>query len=209
MKDRIEQIYNRESTVIHPPVDTKRFHTSNIKYQISNIHRKGFVIAGRQTPYKRIDLAVAACTLAELPLTVIGNGPDHKKLKKLAGPTVTFKTNVSDSEIAKYFQSAQAFIFPNEDDFGITPVEAMAAGTPVIALKAGGALDYVIPGTTGEFFTQQTPEALVEVLKNFDASKYNPERISTHAENFSVETFHKNVTHFISQKAPRSNIISD
>jgi len=200
VKDRIEQIYNRESTVIHPPVDTKRFHTSNIKYQISNIHRKGFVIAGRQTPYKRIDLAVSACTLAELPLTVIGNGPDHKKLKKLAGPTVTFKTNVSDSEIAKYFQSAEAFIFPNDDDFGITPVEAMAAGTPVIALKAGGALDYVIPGTTGEFFTQQTPEAIAEVLKNFDSSKYSPEKISAHAETFSTETFHKNITHFISQK---------
>jgi glycosyltransferase involved in cell wall biosynthesis len=76
----------------------------------------------------------------------------------------------------------------------------MAAGTPVIALKAGGALDYVIPGTTGEFFTQQTPEALAEVLKNFDSSKYIPEKISAHAETFSTETFHKNITHFISQK---------
>ena len=200
VKDRIEEIYNRESTVIHPPVDTHRF-TSKMedgKWKMEN--RSGFVIAGRQTPYKRIDLAVEACTKANLPLTVIGNGPDHKKLKKIAGPTITFLTNVSDKEIVKHFQNAKAFIFPNEDDFGITPVEAMSAGTPVIALKAGGALDYVIPGKTGEFFEKQTVEALVEILENFDPSKYNPKTISTHAENFSVEKFHKNITDFVAGK---------
>ena len=199
VKDRIEQIYNRDSEVIFPPVDTKRFH-SNIKYQISNIKRSGFVIAGRQTPYKRIDLAVAACTKAGLPLTVIGDGPEHKKLKKMAGPTISFKTNVSDGEISKYFQEASAFIFPNEDDFGITPVEAMAAGTPVIALKAGGALDYVIPGKTGEFFTKQNADSLADVLTNFDASKYDSEKIIAHAKNFSVEAFHKNIGQFVNSK---------
>lgn len=198
VKDRIEEIYNRESTVIHPPVDTHRF--SNIKYQISDIRRSGFVIAGRQTPYKRIDLAVEACTKADLPLTVIGNGPDHKKLKKIAGPTITFLTNVSDKEIVKHFQNAKAFIFPNEDDFGITPVEAMASGTPVIALKAGGALDYVIPGKTGEFFEKQTSEALAETLKNFDPNKYNPSIISAHAEQFSVKVFQKNIADFVAGK---------
>ena len=164
------------------------------------MHRKGFVIAGRQTPYKRIDLAVAACTKAGLPLTVIGDGPEHKKLKKMAGPTITFKNGVSDSEISKYFQEASAFIFPNEDDFGITPVEAMAAGTPVIALKAGGALDYVIPGKTGEFFTKQNVDSLADVLSNFDASKYDSEKIIAHAKNFSVETFHKNISQFVNSK---------
>ena len=191
VKDRIEQIYNRDSTVVHPPVDTKRFAGK------SQPERTGFVVAGRQTPYKRIDLAIEACNQANLPLTVVGDGPEHRKLKKMAGPTITFKTGVSDAQIAKYFQSAQAFIFPNEDDFGITPVEAMAAGTPVIALKLGGALDYVVPGLTGEFFLKQTPEALAETLQNFKSGSYDSAKITAHAAKFSIENFHKNMNEFL------------
>jgi glycosyltransferase involved in cell wall biosynthesis len=195
VKDRIEQYYQRSSTVIHPPVDTKRFKMADDKWQMAN--RRGFVVAGRQTPYKKIDLAVKACTLASLPLTVVGNGPEHKKLKKMAGPTITFRNDISDKQMPDFFQHAVGFIMPNEDDFGITPVEAMAAGTPVIAYKAGGALDYMKPGITGEFFTKQTPENLAEVLKNFNSSKYNNEQISKHAEKFSIAEFHKNMSAFV------------
>jgi len=119
--------------------------------------RKGLLISGRQTPYKRFDLAVEACTRLGLPLTVIGDGPDHKRLRKLAGKTVTFLGRASDEVLEEEFASAKALIFPGLDDFGVTPVEALASGTPVIAYKAGGALDYTAPGKTGEFFDEPQP----------------------------------------------------
>lgn len=200
VQKRIEEFYDRESKVIHPPVDTRRF-----RLKSSSNTRSGFVIAGRQTPYKKIDLAVRACTLAGLPLVVVGSGPEHKKLRKIAGPTITFLTNVSDDNIAVHFQDAEAFIMPNEDDFGITPVEAMSAGTPVIAYRAGGALDYLIPGTTGEFFSEQTPEALAHVLENFKPEKYDHQKIMRHAENFSTEVFHKKMADFIKHVTKRSD----
>jgi glycosyltransferase involved in cell wall biosynthesis len=184
----IRKYYGRDSVVVHPPIDTDRF--MNIQ---SSAERTGFVVAGRQTPYKRIDLAVAACTALNLPLTVIGRGPDHAKLVKMAGPTITFVTNASDEAVAQYFANALAFIFPGLDDFGITPVEAMAAGTPVIAYKAGGALDYVIPGRTGEFFTEQTVESLNTALQQFNPKKYHSHDIKTNALQFNIENFRNNV----------------
>lgn len=145
-KAKIKEYYGRDSVLIYPPVDTARF--SNIQPKT----RQGFVITGRQTPYKRIDLAVQACTQLNLPLAVIGTGPDQKRLQKLAGPTVTITGFLPEAEVTKAVASAQAFLFPGIDDFGISAVEALAAGTPVIAYKDGGALDYVIPGKTGQFF---------------------------------------------------------
>lgn len=215
---RIKEFYNRDSVVIHPPVDTRRFapgdgrweladgktQNADSKFGIENgkekiKKRSGFVVAGRQTPYKRIDLAVAACTLANLPLTVIGDGPEHKRLKKIAGPTVTFKGFLSEQAVAAEFQKAAAFIMPNEDDFGITPVEALSAGTPVIAYKAGGALDYLQPNVNGEFFTQQTPEALAKVLQNFKPENYSSKIVAQTAEKFSVTAFHKNIREFVAK----------
>src|SRR5690606_8885611 len=107
----------------------------------SAVNRHGFLTVGRQVPYKKIDIIVRACSELGLPLTVIGKGPEHAKLVKLAGPTVTFITNASDEDVAEHMKKAEAFIIAAFEDFGITPVEAMAAGTPVIAYKAGGALD--------------------------------------------------------------------
>jgi glycosyltransferase involved in cell wall biosynthesis len=120
---------------------------------------------------------------------VIGDGPEHKKLQALAGPSVTFLTTVTDQQMPKYFQNARAFIFPGLDDFGITPVEAMAAGTPVIAYKAGGALDYVVPGKTGEFFEKQTADSLKQALKLFKPERFNPKQIATHAHKFDPKVF--------------------
>ena len=110
------------------------------------------VVAGRQTPYKRIDLAIEACNKLKVPLIVIGNGPDHRRLEKMSSRTITFLTGVNDLNIVEHFQSSLAFIFPNVDDFGIVAVEALAAGTPVIAYKKGGALDYIEDGKNGIFF---------------------------------------------------------
>ena len=184
----IQKYYNRESTVIFPPIYMERFQ----KPEHRGLQRHGFVISGRQTPYKRFDLAVAACTQLGLPLTVIGHGPDHARLQKMAGPTITFAGRLSDSELEQAFASAAAFLFPGLDDFGITPLEAMASGTPVIAYQAGGALDYVKPGVSGEFFPEQTVASLA-----FDASHYDATAIASHAAQFSSQTFRQKFTAFI------------
>jgi glycosyltransferase involved in cell wall biosynthesis len=186
-QEGIKKYYGRDSIVVFPPVDTEKFSASEA------LKRKGFVITGRQTPYKRVDLAVQACTQLDLPLTVIGNGPDHQKLKAMAGPTVTFKGFVSDDELRKAISEAEAFLFPGIDDFGIAPVEAMAAGTPVIAYKGGGALDYITP-QTGLFFEEQTADSLVAALRKFDPKLYSPESIKKAAERFSIENFRASMT---------------
>lgn len=183
IQKEIKKYYGRDAVVIHPPVNTGYFRMDK------QARRSGFVVAGRQTPYKRIDLAVAACTKLGLTLTVIGNGPDHAKLLKMAGPPVTFLTNAPDDEMRRRFQSAEAFIFPGKDDFGIVPVEAMATGTPVIAYKAGGALDYVIQGKTGLFFDNQTVESLTEALNKFRPDDFNRLQIRNNAERFSTTNF--------------------
>lgn len=188
---QIKRYYGRKSSVIHPPIDIERFAIPTEKHGLPNV-RHGFVITGRQTPYKRVDLAVQACTQLNVPLIVIGNGPDHKRLKKMAGKTITFLTKVTDRELPHYLQSAEVFLFPGIDDFGIAPVEALAAGTPVIAYKAGGALDY-INDKTGLFFNKQTPESLIEAIKEFQAKKYSHEGIKSEAQAFSIANFHKNL----------------
>lgn len=188
---QIKKYYGRKSIVVHPPIDTDRFTIPTEKHGIPNV-RHGFVITGRQTPYKRIDLAVLACTTLNVPLIVIGNGPDHKRLKKMAGKTITFLRNVTDRELPHYLQSAEAFLFPGTDDFGIAPVEALAAGTPVIAFRGGGALDY-INDKTGLFFKDQSAESLVSAIQEFQTKKYSHETIKTEAQRFSIVSFHKNL----------------
>jgi glycosyltransferase involved in cell wall biosynthesis len=190
-KADIKKYYNRDATVIYPPVNIERFKPK------SKVIKSGFLIAGRQTPYKRFDLAVEACTKLNVPLTVIGNGPDHDKLVDMAGPRVNFLNKVSDQDITHYFQRAEAFIFPGIDDFGIVAVEALAAGTPVIAYKAGGVLDYVKENKTGLFFEEQTTESLSEALKNFDPSKFKPQKISKSTTKFSEDNFTQNIQNYI------------
>ena len=124
-----------------------------------------WLLPERQTPYKRFDLAIEACNKLRVPLIVIGNGPDHRRLEKMARRTITFLTGVNDLNIVEHFQSSLAFIFPNADDFGIVAVEALAAGTPVIAYKKGGALDYIEDGKNGVFFERQTVSSLTQLLK--------------------------------------------
>ncbi len=181
----IKRYYGRDSEVIFPPIDTERF------AKVSAAKRPYFFVVGRQVAQKRQILAIEACTQLGLPLVVGGNGPEHVALVKAAGPSVTFQTNLDDDSVAEHMAAASAFIFTGEDDFGIAPVEAMAAGTPVIAYKAGGALDYVVPGKTGEFFAEQTAESLKKVLEGFDSRKYNSGDIKNASVAFSIDNFHK------------------
>jgi glycosyltransferase involved in cell wall biosynthesis len=190
-KSQIQKYYGRDSDVIHPAVDIDRFKIRNPVKKILNklsISRSGFLAAGRQTPYKRIDLAIEACTRLDLPLTVVGSGPDHQKLVKLAGPSINFVAGASDKEVVKYFQSAEAFIFPGIDDFGIVAVEALAAGTPVIAYDQGGALDYVTP-QNGILFQEQTVESLLGALQKFNPDNFNNASIQKSAVKFSTQAF--------------------
>lgn len=191
-KEQIKKYYNRDSYVIHPPVDIDRFKG----YSKSAEQRHGFVTAGRQAPYKKIDLAVEAATSLKVPLVVIGRGPEHRWLKKLADRNVTFLTKVSDEDIARHFGEAKAFIFPGVDDFGIVAVEAMAAGTPVIAFKGGGALDY-INKDTGLFFNEQTPESLAAAIQKSSSLQFSPEKVSHASRQFSPATFQRNITDFV------------
>jgi glycosyltransferase involved in cell wall biosynthesis len=193
IKQQIEKYYGREAAVIHPPVDIERFSGK------AEEPRRGFVTAGRQTPYKRIDLAVKACAELNLPLVVLGSGPDHSRLKKMAGKSVTFLRGKSDEEVAHYFQTSLAFIFPGVDDFGIVAVEALAAGTPLIAYEAGGALDYVQPGKNGEFFKEQTAESLAETLSRFNPDSYNNSAVAKTAQAFSSERFQRNISNYIKE----------
>ena len=184
IKNEIKKYYDRESDVIFPPVDLDRFENKKLVKK-----EDYFVITGRQTPYKRIDLAVQACTNLSLPLVVIGNGPDHQKLTEIAGKSIKFVTDASDNDVADYLRKSKAFIFPGLDDFGISPVEALASGTPIIAYKSGGALDYVIPGKTGEFFNQQTTESLEKALSDFNSSLYYPNKLIQESSRFSAIKF--------------------
>jgi glycosyltransferase involved in cell wall biosynthesis len=187
----IKKYYDRDSTVIFPPVDVERF------ANLPSVERKGFVTVGRQVPQKHTEIVVQACTKLDLPLLVLGRGPEHDNLVKLAGPSVTFKTDASDEEVARAMSGAQAFIFAALDDFGITPIEAMAAGTPVIAYRAGGALDYVEPGVTGEFFDEQTADSLATTLQAFDASAYDPKAIRQRAGRFSATEFQRRLLSYL------------
>lgn len=189
----IKQYYGRQAAVIHPPVDMERF-----KAQETRGQRQGFVTVGRQVPQKKTDIIVQACSRLNLSLTVVGKGPEHKRLVKMAGPSITFR-QASDSELPELLAGAQAFIFAALDDFGITPIEAMACGTPVIAYQAGGALDYVQPGQSGEFFSDQTVAALCQALQKFDPAKYSPAQIQSHAAQFSAAQFRTKLSRFIAQ----------
>lgn len=179
----IKKYYGRDSTIIFPPVDTDRFS------RLTKTTGDYYLVTGRQTPYKRFDLAVQACTALGLPLHVVGQGPDHARLQALAGPTVQFLGRLDDGALAAAYAGARALIFPGLDDFGITPVEAMAAGTPVVAYHAGGALDYVRPGTSGAFFAQLTAASLQACLEQFDPSAYSTAAVRQVAAEFSVQNF--------------------
>jgi glycosyltransferase involved in cell wall biosynthesis len=188
----IKRYYRRESTVIFPPVDTARFQTRD-----KSVLRHGFIVAGRQTPYKRFDLAIAACNELKIPLVVIGDGPDHRRLEKLAGRSTTFLTQVNDAEIVGHFASALGFIMPNMDDFGIVAVEAMAAGTPVVAYNKGGAQDYVVPGKTGLFFERQSVKNLVAALEAAMNKNWDYGVVAEQAEQFSAVHFAHNMQNYI------------
>lgn len=187
--ERIKTFYGRDATIIPPPVDLAPVNTQAPGDYL--------LTGGRLVPYKRIDLAVQACTALNLPLVVFGDGRDKADLMRMAGPSVRFVGRVSDAQRQELFNGCRAFLFPGEEDFGITPLEAMAAGRPVVAYRAGGALDTVKAGQTGLFFDQQTPEALMTALHTLDTHTWDAHAIRTHAEYFGRARFAERMRAFI------------
>lgn len=191
VQERIRRIYGRVSTIIYPPVGESAFRGG------SAAPGDYFLSLGRLIPYKRVDLAVRAFSALGLPLVVIGDGRDRAGLERMAGPNVRFLGRVSDEEKQRYLAGCRAFLFPGEEDFGIAPLEAQAAGRPVIALGAGGALDTVREGVTGEFFREATPEALAEVVRRFDPGRYDPAACVANARRFDTASFTTAWTEFV------------
>lgn len=186
VQTRIAKFYRRRSVIIPPPVDVTRF-------RVDGEHDGYYLMLMRLVGWKRPDIAVRACTRLGLPLVVAGDGRKLEDLKRIAGPTIRFVGRVGDVEMKQLYARCKAFILPAEEDFGITPLEAMAAGRPVIAYGAGGALDTVDPGVTGTFFPKQSTQSLADVLETFDADAYDPARIRAHAETFDSSVFRERV----------------
>jgi glycosyltransferase involved in cell wall biosynthesis len=192
---RIRKYYRRTADVIHPPVDTDFFQPP-----AEEPARSDYLIVSALVPYKRIDLAVRTFNRSGERLTVVGTGPDLGKLKKLARPNVTFLGQVSGAGLRALYQRAKALLIPGEEDFGITALEAQACGTPVIAFGRGGALESVIPGETGLFFSELSVEALASALDNFKGLKFNKPVIRANAEKFSRPAFRQKTMEYFRRK---------
>jgi glycosyltransferase involved in cell wall biosynthesis len=198
---RIGRYFARESTVLHPPVETRRFTPASSVGE-------AYVVLSELMPHKRIDLAVEAFNRLGLPLLVVGNGPDARRLKRMAGRTISFTGRVSDAEAADLLARAKALVVTATEEFGIAAVEAQAAGRPVIALHEGGARETVVEGETGAFFDTADPAALAAAIRGFDPLAIDPEACVRNARRFDIEHFRRGMRAVVDEaladeRAPR------
>lgn len=194
-KRRIEKYYKKESEIIYPMIKSSQF-------KIAEKTKGYFLAVGRLIPYKRFDLVIETFNKIGLPLKIVGTGNAEEDLRKMAKGNIEFLGYASEQSLRKLYSEAEALIFPQIEDFGITQIEAMASGRPVIAFKEGGAIDTIIEGETGLFFTKQTPLHLEEAIKSYlDQKKnFNPENLRRHAELFDESQFKKKFTDFLKAK---------
>lgn len=188
---RIKATYGRDSEVVYPPVDTGRF-------AIGDPRPGGYLlVVSRLIRYKRIDLAIQACNATGRRLVVVGTGPLEAELRAMSGPTVEFRGSLPDAEITRLLAGCDAFLFPGLEDFGIAPVEAQAAGRPVIAFNDGGATETVRSGVTGVFFAEQTRDSLVAAIESFDPAAYDPQACRENAQRFDSSVFRSQIVRFL------------
>ena len=208
-RDLIKKYYKREATVICPPVEVDDFKIKTPEKQmkkgnmvVENPVENFYVVTSRQVTWKRLDLAVKACLKLERPLYVIGEGPEHKRLMKIAGGSslIRFFPLMKKEELRNYLADAKGYLFPSMEPFGIAPVEALAAGCPVVAFGDGGALDYVINGENGVLFDKQTVKSLADGIVKFEKMKFDSELIVKSADRFSVKRFDDELKGFINEK---------
>lgn len=194
---RIELYWRRESDVLYPPVDD--FWLAPVGESHDSPLRKGFLIVSSLVRYKRIDLAIEACNTLKLLLTIVGEGPDRKRLEALAGPTVTFVGYADQEKVRDLYASAKATIFPGDEDFGLVPLESMACGTPVIAFRSGGALETIVEYETGIFFDDPTAESLQIALQKFESTKISEDACRSRAKKFCRSGFELGLRHVIAR----------
>ncbi|MDD4901891.1 MAG: glycosyltransferase [Patescibacteria group bacterium] len=208
VKKRIQKYYKRDSTVIYPPVNTDLF---NITSELADEKLKAenyFLCGCRLAPYKRVDIVIEAFKkMPEKKLKIFGSGIDTGRLMKIAANSanIEFLGRVEDAQLAKLFRNAVAFIHPQEEDFGITVVEAMACGTPAIAYRKGGAEETIIENQTGIFFDEQSVDSVVKAISSFDKSKFDEKIIRAQAEKFSTENFKKKIIDYLDKTAGKFN----
>jgi len=188
--ERIKRFYRRDAHVIHPPIEVDRFKPSA---ELGDF----YLILARLVSYKRIDLAVEACTRLKRRLVVIGEGPDRNRLEALAGPTVSFLGRLSDREVEYYASRCRALIFPGEEDFGMAPLEIAAAGRPTIAYRAGGTVETIVEGVTGVFFDSQEPRELMDAILEFESNDWDTSVLRAHAYKFGTHAFRKNFLQYL------------
>jgi glycosyltransferase involved in cell wall biosynthesis len=189
---RIQRAYGRTAEVIHPPINVHRFRPSPEQEDY-------YLVLARLISYKRIDLAIEACSSLGRRLLVIGDGPDRDRLMAKAGPTVQFLSRLSDAEVEHYAARCRALLFPGEEDFGMAPLELAAAGRPTIAYRAGGAAETIIDGITGIFFDHQTPGALAEAIVRFEGQEWSANLLRSHAEGFGIDIFQARFRQFLAR----------
>jgi len=193
VQKRIQSIYGRNSVVIHPPVNTAYFAPNGAMKDGDY-----YLIVSRLIPYKRIDIAIEAFNrLPDQKLLIVGEGRDRAALEAQAGPNIHFLGRQPREKILELLRGCKAFLFPGLEDFGIAPVEAMSVGRPVIAYAGGGAMDTVVPGITGELFSQQTGDSLYTSLAQFDPTAYDPAAARAQAERFSIHQFRQKLLDFL------------
>lgn len=201
VRDRIRKFYGKDSAIIPPSIDVNRF-------DVGAGTGGYYLMLMRLVGWKRPDIVVEACTRMNLPLVVAGEGRDSRYLRGIAGPTVRFVGRVNDEQMRPLYRDCKAFILPAEEDFGITPLEAMASGRPVIAYDRGGVRDTVLPGITGTLFAEQTAEELMAVLTAFDDHAFDPQRIRGHAESYDNLVFRMRFERFVESQMALSRKIS-
>jgi glycosyltransferase involved in cell wall biosynthesis len=190
---RIGRDYNREASVVYPPVDTEFFKPDP---SVSR-DNSGCLIVSALVPYKRLEIALDACRLAAVPLTIIGGGPDRPRLERLAAQSsadVTFLGRLDDDQVRDQYRRAALVLMPGEEDFGIVPVEAQACGCPVVALGRGGAVETVVPGETGVLVDEPTPQAFATAIRDALAHRFDAAAIRRHAERFGRSRFGDEMT---------------
>ncbi|MBU3965708.1 glycosyltransferase [Patescibacteria group bacterium] len=194
---RIKKFYGRDSEVIYPPADVNKLKTQNSKLKTKE--QNYFLIVSRLSPYKKVDQAIEAFNKLNLPLVIIGEGSQRKYLERIANKNIKFLGFIAADDLARYYSNARALIFSGEEDFGITAVEAMAAGTPVIACRKGGVCESVVEGVSGEFFETPISTLIADAVWRFinKESGYKREVIASHAQKFSRERFEKEMKEYV------------
>lgn len=194
VQDRIKKYYNRDSRIIHPPVEIKTFGLAQKKKSKSTDY---YLLVSRLVPYKKVDLVIETFNDLGKPLIIVGRGSEEKKLRRIAKPQIQFVKDIDDTKLRSYYQSAKGFIMPQDEDFGITSLEAQASGIPVVAFKRGGALDTVIKDKTGVFFDEQNKESLIHAINKLESIKFNKSELRKNAEQFSKDKFKRKFSKLI------------